>query len=104
MRPQSSTEGGRGPHGTGRRADRGTGQIDQGSIGYWLKPEFTTDVTHEPGVVGAVHTAEEDVSGCKFYINLTKAPVLDGNYTVFGKVAAGLEVAAQIRSAPIRQD
>src|SRR5205807_9893984 len=82
----------------------GTGQIDQGSIGYWLKPEFTTDVTHEPGVVGAVHTAEEDVSGCKFYINLCKAPILDGNYTVFGKISAGLDVATKIRSAPIREN
>src|SRR5581483_584130 len=62
----------------------GTGQLDQGSIGYWLKPEVNAQVTHDPGVVGAVHGAEEDVSGCKFYINLCKAPLMDGNFTVFG--------------------
>lgn len=82
----------------------GTGQVDQGSIGYWLKPEFNAQILHEPGVVGAVHMGEEDVSGCKFYINLCKAPILDGTYTIFGKVTAGLDVATQVMNAPVRQN
>ena len=44
------------------------------------------------------------MSGCKFYINLCKAPILDGNYTVFGKISAGLDVATKIRSAPVREN
>ncbi len=80
----------------------GTGQVDQGSIGYWLKPECNAEITHEPGVVGAVHGAEEDVSGCKFYINICKAPIMDGNFTVFGKVVEGFDVAAKIMNAPVR--
>lgn len=82
----------------------GTGQIDQGSIGYWLKPEFSTQITHDPGVVGAVHNAEEDVSACKFYINLCKAPIMDGNFSVFGKITDGLDVAAKIMNAPVREN
>lgn len=82
----------------------GTGQVDQAGIGYWLKPEFSAQISHEPGVVGAVHAAEEDVSACKFYINMCKAPIMDGNFTIFGKVIEGFDVATKIMSAPVRDN
>jgi cyclophilin family peptidyl-prolyl cis-trans isomerase len=82
----------------------GTGEAGCGSIGYWLKPEFNPLAVHEEGTVGASHGEEGDSGACKFYINLTKAPFMDGHYTVFGKIIQGLDVARKISSLPVRND
>ncbi len=84
----------------------GTGEPGNGSIGYWLKAEFPkadAQVSHEPGAVGACHGIEPDTAACRFYITLCDAPFLDGNFTVFGKVTRGLDVARKISQQPIRE-
>lgn len=84
----------------------GNGDPGNGSIGYWLKPEFPAadaKVTHEPGTVGACRGMEEDTAACRFYITLCDAPFLDGNFTVFGKVTQGLDVARIISKQPTRE-
>ena len=81
----------------------GTGEVGVGSIGYWLKPELSKEL-HEPGTVGACHGEEPDTAACRFYITLNKASFLDGNFTVFGKVTQGLDIARRIFSLPIRND
>jgi cyclophilin family peptidyl-prolyl cis-trans isomerase len=74
---------------------------DHDSIGYWLKPETDPKVVHEEGSLGAVHGEELDSAACKFYIVLNKAPaLLNGNYTVFGKVTRGLDVVRTIHQQP----
>jgi cyclophilin family peptidyl-prolyl cis-trans isomerase len=84
------------------------GDPGNGSIGYWLKPELSTSdsgVSHEPGTVGAcLATDQEDTAGCRFYITLTRAPFLDGRYTIFGKVTQGLDVARKIFMEPVIED
>lgn len=82
----------------------GTGELGYGSIGYWLKPEFSPQALHEEGTVGAFHGDDGDTSTCKFYITLSPAPFMDEHYTVFGKVTQGLDVARKILSMPIRND
>ena len=84
----------------------GTGGTGTGSIGYWLKNEFTPPdkMSHDEGVVGACRGEEEDSAATRFYITLSKAPFLDGNYTVFGKVTQGLDVARKIFVQPIVVD
>ena len=37
-------------------------------------------------------------------MTLNKAPFLDGNFTVFGQVTTGLDVAKRIFSLPVRND
>jgi peptidyl-prolyl cis-trans isomerase B (cyclophilin B) len=81
----------------------GTGEATHGSIGYWLKPEFNA-ATHEPGTVGAWHGEEVESAACKFYINLSKAEWMDGSFTLFGKVAQGLDVVRAIHRLPVRDD
>src|SRR5207249_4183040 len=75
-----------------------------GSIGYWLKPELSEQVKHEAGTVGAWHAEEVETAACKFYITLDRAPWMDRNWTVFGKVTQGLEVARKIRARPTRAE
>src|SRR5436305_898611 len=73
----------------------GTGENVSGSIGYWLKPECDEQqdpVLFEEGALGACRGDEKDTAATRFYITLTRAPYLAGNYTVFGKVARGLDV------------
>jgi len=82
----------------------GRGDPGYGSIGYWLKPEFNGDATHDEGTVGASHGEEEDTAACKFYITLCKSPYMDGSYTVFGQVTSGLDIAKKILSLPVRND
>lgn len=79
----------------------GTGDPGQGSIGYWLKDEFNDKVSHEEGAVGACRGTDADSAACRFYITLCKAPFLDGNYTVFGKVTQGLDVVRKIFEVPV---
>jgi peptidylprolyl isomerase len=81
----------------------GTGDLGQGSIGYWLRPEFSQEA-HDVGTVAACHGEEPDTAACRFYITLTKAPFLDGNFTVFGKISEGIDVARRVFSLPVRND
>jgi peptidyl-prolyl cis-trans isomerase B (cyclophilin B) len=82
----------------------GTGAPGFGSIGYWLPLEVQDRVGHEPGTVGAVRDEHPDTAACKFYITLSPAPVLDGEFTIFGKVTRGLDVASRILTQPVRND
>src|SRR5262245_47196967 len=83
---------------------KGTGEIGYGSIGYWLKPEISKTLSHEEGTVGAWHPEELERAACRFYITLAKTPIYDGNYTIFGKVVHGLDVAHTINKRPIQDE
>jgi peptidyl-prolyl cis-trans isomerase B (cyclophilin B) len=81
----------------------GTGEPGYGSIGYWLKPELS-DKAHEEGTVGACHGETLESAAAKFYINLNKAPGMDGNWTIFGKVSQGIEVVRAIFQRPMQNE
>lgn len=82
----------------------GTGESGHGSIGYWLNHEITEE-PQEPGTVGMCHSADDpDTASCRFYILLSKTPVLEGQYTVFGKVVSGLDVARKIHAGPVHNN
>lgn len=82
----------------------GTGEPHNGSIGYWLKPEFSDTLTHLEGTVGACHGEELESAAAKFYITVSKAPEMDGQWTIFGKVTQGLDVARAIFQRPVQED
>jgi peptidyl-prolyl cis-trans isomerase B (cyclophilin B) len=73
-------------------------------IGYWLRPEINAAATHEEGTVGAPHGIEEDTAACRFYIMVSKAPDLDGHWTVFGNVTQGMDIARTIFRQPTKED
>jgi peptidylprolyl isomerase len=81
----------------------GRGDFAIGHLGYWLRPEFPgseAKVTHEEGTVGACHGAEPDTACCRFYVTLAPASFLDGNFTVFGKIVEGIDIARAIFAKP----
>jgi len=58
--------------------------------------------THVRGAVAAVlQPNKPDSAGAQFFICLTDQPGLDGQFTVFGEVVEGLEVAEQISQTPL---
>ncbi len=81
---------------------KGTGERGYGSVGYWLGPEIDRERVHGVGTVGAWHFSEEtDTDAGRFYITLHPAPWMDGDYTIFGKVTRGLDVADTINKRPV---
>src|SRR5262245_24907977 len=75
-------------------------------LGYWLKPEFSEAVKHEEGSVGAclLHTEDNaETAACRFYITLTPAPAMDGNFTIFAKVTKGIEAARALTGVAVKE-
>jgi len=65
-----------------------------GSGGYTLRDEINR-VAYGRGAVG-MPKAGKDTGGCQIFITHLPTPHLDGNYTVFGQVIAGLEAVDAI--------
>ena len=58
--------------------------------------------THSAGTVSAITVAgDPDSGGTQFLICVVDQPGLDGQYTIWGRVAAGLPVIARISETPV---
>lgn len=83
---------------------RGTGELGSGSIGYWLRPEISTTLTHEAGVLGACLGEDPNSASCRFYITAIPMRQMDGRFTVFGKVTRGLDVVHTINRREVHEN
>lgn len=70
-----------------------------GGPGYQLKAEFN-DRPHKRGTLSMARAADPDSAGSQFFICVADAPFLDRQYTVFGEIVSGMEVADKIVSQP----
>jgi len=61
-----------------------------GGPGYTIKAEFNKQ-KHGRGSVAMARSQDPDSAGSQFYICYGPQPHLDGQYTVFGRVTAGME-------------
>jgi cyclophilin family peptidyl-prolyl cis-trans isomerase len=80
-----------------RTAD--TSRWGQGGSGKNLKAEFN-DVNHRRGIVSMARSQDPDSASSQFFITVADASFLDRQYTAFGEVVSGMEVADAIVSAP----
>jgi cyclophilin family peptidyl-prolyl cis-trans isomerase len=79
----------------------GTGDPGIGHLGYRLRSEFS-DTKHEIGTVGFTRDVNDPSSGgVRLYVALAPAPVLDGNFTIVGKVTKGLDVVERIAAGKL---
>jgi peptidyl-prolyl cis-trans isomerase B (cyclophilin B) len=76
------------------RARHGTG-----GPGYSIKAEFN-DTSHKRGVLSMARSSDPNSAGCQFFICVGDSTFLDRQYTAFGRVTRGIEVADKIVSAP----
>jgi len=64
-----------------------------------IKAEFNT-VSHKRGIVSMARSNHPDSASSQFFIVVKDSPFLDKQYTVFGAVTKGMDVADKIVSAP----
>ena len=67
--------------------------------GYSIKAEFN-DTQHKRGILSMARSQDPNSAGSQFFIVVKDAGFLDGQYTAFGKVISGMDVADQIVNAP----
>src|SRR4030067_1062710 len=68
-----------------------------GGPGYKVKAEFN-DKPHKRGTLSMARAGHPDSAGSQFFICVADSPFLDKQYTVFGEVVSGMEVADKIVS------
>ena len=71
----------------------------QGGPGYNLKAEFISR-SHLRGIVSMARSSDPDSAGSQFFIVTSDSTFLDRQYTVFGEVVDGMEVADEIVNLP----
>ena len=71
----------------------------QGGPGYNLKAEFSSR-SHLRGIVSMARANDPDSAGSQFFIVTSDSTFLDRQYTVFGEVIDGMEVADKIVNLP----
>jgi peptidyl-prolyl cis-trans isomerase B (cyclophilin B) len=74
-----------------------------GGPGYTIKAEFNK-TPHKRGVLSMARMSDPNSAGSQFFICFDMQPgqqaMIDGNYTAFGEVVSGMEVADKIAALP----
>jgi peptidyl-prolyl cis-trans isomerase B (cyclophilin B) len=78
----------------GSKSSHGTG-----GPGYNIKAEFN-DTSHKRGVVSMARAQDPNSAGSQFFICVGDSTFLDRQYTAFGRVTRGMEVADKVVSSP----
>jgi cyclophilin family peptidyl-prolyl cis-trans isomerase len=69
-----------------------------------LKAEFSS-LPFTRGVVAAARRGSSvDSGGSQFFVVLTEQPALNGQYTIFGEVAEGMDVVDKLGATPVEGD
>ena len=72
------------------RALHGTGGPD-----FNIPAEFN-DISHKRGICSMARSQHKDSAGSQFFICVANVPYLDGQYTVWGEVISGMDIADKI--------
>jgi len=70
-----------------------------GGPGYKIKAEFNSR-SHLRGIVSMARSSDPDSAGSQFFVVTSDSTFLDREYTVFGEVVDGMEVADKIVNLP----
>ena len=88
---KTSPEDPRRPYGTGANVVNGKENR--------IKAEFN-DISHKRGIVSMARSQDPNSASSQFFIVVKDSTFLDTQYTAFGEVISGLDVADKIVSAP----
>ena len=78
--------------------DPDTNKWGTGGPGYQIDAEFS-QAPHERGTLSMARSQDPDSAGSQFFICVDRSSFLDGQYTIFGKVIDGMDVADGIVNA-----
>jgi len=70
-----------------------------GGSGKNVAAEFSS-ISHKRGIVSMARASDPNSASSQFFIVVKDSPFLDRQYTVFGEVTKGMDVADKIVSAP----
>lgn len=70
-----------------------------GGPGHSVNAEFNA-ISHKRGILSMARSMDPDSAGSQFFIVVKDSPFLDKQYTVFGEVEKGMEVADKIVNLP----
>ena len=70
-----------------------------GGPGYNIKAEFNSR-SHLRGIVSMARSTDPDSAGSQFFVVTSDSTFLDRQYTVFGQVTDGMEIADKIVNLP----
>ena len=70
-----------------------------GGPGHTIKAEFN-DEPHVRGIVSMARSQDPDSAGSQFFVVVKDSDFLDGQYTAFGRVTSGMDVADKIVDSP----
>lgn len=70
-----------------------------GGPGYTVKAEFNKK-SHKRGILSMARAMDPNSAGSQFFIVVKDSTFLDGQYTVFGEVVKGMDVADKIANLP----
>ena len=70
-----------------------------GGPGHTIKAEFN-DEPHIRGIVSMARSQDPDSAGSQFFVVVKDSDFLDGQYTAFGRVIAGMDVADKVVDSP----
>ena len=70
-----------------------------GGSGTNVKAEFN-DTSHKRGIVSMARASDPNSASSQFFIVVKDSTFLDGQYSAFGEVVSGLDVADKIVNAP----
>lgn len=76
----------------------------QGNSGNMIPAEFSSRKFDRGVVAMARQEADPNSASCQFFIVLKRMPSWDRQYTIFGEVVEGLDVAEKISRAPLSKD
>ena len=74
-------------------------QWGMGGPGHNVKAEFSSR-SHLRGIVSMARAADPNSAGSQFFIVTTDSTFLDNEYTVFGEVTQGMDIADKIVNLP----
>ena len=64
-------------------------------------PDEPNKILHERGIVSMARADEPNSATTNFFILLSSAPYLDGEFAAFGRVTKGMEVVESINKLPV---
>jgi cyclophilin family peptidyl-prolyl cis-trans isomerase len=70
-----------------------------GGAGSNVKAEFSS-VSHKRGIVSMARSNDPDSASSQFFIVVADSPFLDKQYSVFGQVTKGMDIADKIVNSP----
>jgi peptidyl-prolyl cis-trans isomerase B (cyclophilin B) len=65
-----------------------------------MPAEFSTKYSHVRGMVSTARASDPNSGSCQFFIVVKDSAFLDNQYTIFGRVLEGMDVADAISNVP----